>query len=98
MKRAKLKSLIQKNKDDLFDMQYSILTNEYCWWMRTYLGYDEDTGGKATLAQEDVRFSRTIQRIQKTVIAELNKLAMIHLYSHGFQVYLITLILFLRYI
>ena len=23
-------------------MQYSILTNEYCWWMRTYLGYDED--------------------------------------------------------
>jgi len=42
MKRAKLKSLIQKNKDGLFDMQYFILTNEYCWWMRTYLGYDED--------------------------------------------------------
>ena len=52
---------------------------------KAYLGYDEDTGAKATLAQEDVRFSRTIQRIQKTVIAELNKLAMIHLYSHGFQ-------------
>jgi len=52
---------------------------------KAYLGYDEDTGAKATLAQEDVRFSRTIQRIQKTVIAELNKLAMIHLYSHGFE-------------
>ena len=52
---------------------------------KAYLGYDEDTGAKATLAQEDIRFSRSIQRIQKTVIAELNKLAMIHLYSHGYE-------------
>lgn len=52
---------------------------------KAYLGYDEDTGAKATLAQEDIRFSRTIARIQKTVIAELNKLAMIHLYCHGFE-------------
>tara|TARA_B100001250_G_scaffold412120_2_gene442511 strand:- start:214 stop:2232 length:2019 start_codon:yes stop_codon:yes gene_type:complete len=51
---------------------------------KAYLGYDEEVGAKATLAQEDIRFSRTIQRIQKTVIAELNKLAMIHLYAHGF--------------
>jgi hypothetical protein len=52
---------------------------------RAYLGYDEDLGAKATLAQEDIRFSRTIQRIQKTVLAELNKVAMIHLYSHGYE-------------
>lgn len=52
---------------------------------KAYLGYDEDVGSKATLAQEDIRFSRSIQRIQKTVIAELNKIAMIHLYSHGFD-------------
>ena len=52
---------------------------------RAYLGYDEDTGSKATLAQEDIRFSRTIQRIQKTIVAELNKVAMIHLYCHGFE-------------
>ena len=52
---------------------------------KAYLGYDEDVGAKATLAQEDIRFSRTIARIQKTVIAELNKLAMIHLYAHGFD-------------
>jgi len=51
---------------------------------KAYLGYDEDIGSKATLAQEDIRFSRTIARIQKTIIAELNKIAMIHLYSHGF--------------
>ena len=52
---------------------------------RAYLGYDEDVGAKATLAQEDIRFSRTIQRIQKTVTAELNKLAMVHLYAHGYE-------------
>ena len=52
---------------------------------RAYLGYDEEIGAKATLAQEDIRFSRNIQRIQKTVIAELNKLAMIHLFCHGYE-------------
>lgn len=51
---------------------------------KAYLGYDEEIGSKSTLAQEDIRFSRTIQRIQKTVLAELNKLAMIHLYAHGY--------------
>lgn len=52
---------------------------------KAYLGYDEDIGSKATLAQEDIRFSRTIHRVQKTIVAELNKIAMIHLYSHGYQ-------------
>lgn len=52
---------------------------------RAYLGYDEEVGAKATLAQEDIRFSRAVQRIQKTIISELNKLAMIHLYCHGFD-------------
>ncbi len=52
---------------------------------KAYLGYDEDIGAKATLAQEDIRFSRTISRIQKVVISELNKIAMIHLYSHGYE-------------
>jgi hypothetical protein len=52
---------------------------------KAYLGYDEEVGAKATLAQEDIRFSRSIARIQKTVLSELNKLAMIHLYSHGYE-------------
>ena len=52
---------------------------------KAYLGYDEDIGAKATLAQEDIRFSRTIARIQKVIISELNKMAMIHLYSHGYS-------------
>ena len=52
---------------------------------KAYLGYDESIGSKATLAQEDIRFSRSISRIQRTVISELNKIAMVHLYSHGFS-------------
>ncbi len=52
---------------------------------KAYLGFDEDIGSKATLSQEDIRFSRSIQRIQKTVVSELNKLAQIHLYCHGFE-------------
>jgi len=52
---------------------------------KAYLGYDEGLGAKATLSQEDIRFSRTIARIQRTVIAELNKIAIIHLFSNGFE-------------
>ncbi len=52
---------------------------------RAYLGYDEMLSSKATLAQEDIRFSRTINVIQKTMMAELNKLSIIHLYAHGFD-------------
>jgi len=52
---------------------------------RAYLGYDEALSSKATLAQEDIRFSRTINVIQKTIISELNKLAIIHLYANGFD-------------
>jgi intein/homing endonuclease len=40
---------------------------------------------KSTLSQEDIRFSRTISIIQKTMVAELNKIAIIHLFSHGFD-------------
>lgn len=52
---------------------------------RAYLGYDEMLSSKATLAQEDIRFSRTISVIQKTMMAELNKLSIIHLYAHGYD-------------
>ena len=52
---------------------------------KAYLGYDEGLGAKATLSQEDIRFSRSINRIQRTIISELNKLAIVHLYCNGFE-------------
>ena len=40
---------------------------------------------KTTLAQKDIRFARTIQRLQRVVIAELEKLCVVHLFSLGFR-------------
>lgn len=51
---------------------------------KAFLGYDEAVSGKATLAAEDVRFARTIERIQRIVVSELTKIAIVHLYAQGF--------------
>ena len=52
---------------------------------KAFLGYDENVEGKATLAAEDVRFSRTIERIQRIFVSELTKIAIIHLYTQGYS-------------
>ena len=52
---------------------------------KAFLGYEEGLGSKATLAAEDVRFARTIERIQRIVVSELTKIAVVHLYAQGFQ-------------
>ena len=52
---------------------------------KAFLGYEEGVGSKATLAAEDVRFARTIERLQKIVVAELEKIAIVHLYTQGFD-------------
>jgi len=52
---------------------------------KAFLGYEEEVGSKATLASEDVRFARTIERIQKIIVSELYKLGLIHLYIQGFK-------------
>ena len=51
-------------------------------YLSTGEGSDEE---KTTLAQKDVRFARTIQRLQRSVISELEKMAVIHLYTLGFR-------------
>jgi len=51
---------------------------------KAFLGFDENVGGKATLAAEDVRFARTIERIQRIIVSELTKVAVVHLYSQGY--------------
>lgn len=50
---------------------------------KAFLGYEENVGGKATLAAEDVRFARTIDRLQKIVISELYKIGITHLYAQN---------------
>ena len=48
---------------------------------------DGNAGGddKATLAQKDIRFARTIQRLQRSIVAELEKIGIVHLFTMGFR-------------
>jgi hypothetical protein len=52
---------------------------------KSYLTAEEDLSGKSTLAQEDIKFARTIQRIQKIVVSELAKIGLIHLHLKGYD-------------
>ena len=45
-------------------------------------GAEED---KTTLAQKDIRFARTIQRLQRAIVSEIEKIGIIHLYTLGFR-------------
>jgi hypothetical protein len=52
---------------------------------KAFLGYEEDLSGKATLASEDVRFAKTVNRVQRILVSELTKIAIIHLYAQGYK-------------
>lgn len=52
---------------------------------KAFLGFEEVVGDGKNLALQDIRFARTINRIQKSMIAELNKIAIIHLFILGFE-------------
>ena len=52
---------------------------------KAYFGYEKDLSGKATLAAEDIRFARTVERLQRIVESELTKIGLVHLYSQGFK-------------
>jgi len=52
---------------------------------KAFFGFEKDLTGKATLAAEDIRFARTIERIQRIVLSELYKIALVHLYTQGYD-------------
>ena len=52
---------------------------------KPFLGYEEGVEGKSTLAGMDVRFARTVERVQRIIESELTKIALVHLYSQGFD-------------
>ena len=74
------------NLDAIGDIQY--LQRKLFTALRvpkTFLGFEEAVGDGKNLALQDIRFSRTINRIQQAIISELNKIAIIHLYMLGFE-------------
>ena len=52
---------------------------------KAYFGYEGDLQGRATLAAEDIRFARTVERMQRIIESELTKISLIHLYAQGFR-------------
>lgn len=74
------------SENALNDLEY--VKNKILSYLRipkAYLGNDEGTGSKSVLAAEDIKFARFIERIQKLVVAELEKIGYIHLYLQGFS-------------
>ena len=51
---------------------------------KPFLGYEEGVEGKSTLAGMDIRFARTVERVQRIIESELTKIALVHLYTQGF--------------
>lgn len=77
------------NMNDIADIQY--LENKLFAALQVpkdYLNYGESLPGGSTLSQKDLRFSRTINSIQQAILAELKRIANIHLYFCGFGDYI----------
>ena len=75
-----------QNLDQIADIEY--LQRNLFTALRVpkpFLGFEETTGDGKNLALQDIRFSRTINRIQQSMLQELNKIAIIHLYILGFE-------------
>lgn len=74
------------NLDQIADIEY--LQRKLFTALRVpkpFLGFEEATGEGKNLALQDIRFSRTINRIQQSMLQELNKIVIIHLYLLGFE-------------
>ena len=50
-----------------------------------YLSQTENQDDQTTLAQKDIRFARTVQRLQRSVVSELEKLGVVHLFTLGYR-------------
>jgi hypothetical protein len=75
-----------QNLDQIADIEY--LQKKLFTALRVpkpFLGFEEATGEGKNLALQDIRFSRTINRIQQAMLQELNKIVIIHLYVLGFE-------------
>lgn len=74
------------NMDEIADIEYLQQKLFACLKIpKAFLTYEEDVNAKATLAGQDSRFARTIQRLQGAIVSELTKIALIHLYTIGIR-------------
>tara|TARA_Y100001938_G_C8097268_1_gene439005 strand:- start:2656 stop:4590 length:1935 start_codon:yes stop_codon:yes gene_type:complete len=52
---------------------------------QAYLAQSDAMEDKTTLSQKDIRFARTVQRLQRSIVAELEKIGVVHLYTLGYR-------------
>ncbi len=74
------------NLDQIADIEY--LQKKLFTALRVpkaFLGFEDAAGDGKNLALQDIRFSRTVNRIQQSMLQELNKIVIIHLYILGFE-------------
>ena len=74
------------NLDQIADIEY--LQKKLFTALRvpkSFLGYEEAMGDGKNLALQDIRFTRTVNRIQQSMIMELNKIAVLHLFLLGLE-------------
>jgi hypothetical protein len=74
------------NLDQIADIEY--LQKKLFTALRvpkSFLGFEDAVGEGKNLALQDIRFSRTVNRIQQAMLMELNKIAIVHLYILGFE-------------
>lgn len=50
---------------------------------KAYLNYEQDLNARSTLVQLDIRYARSVSRLQQTIIGGLTRLAKIHLAYKG---------------
>ena len=75
-----------QNLDQIADIEY--LQRKLFTALRvpkSFLGFDEATGDGKNLALQDIRFTRTVNRVQQAMIQELNKIAILHLFLLGLE-------------
>ena len=74
------------NLNDIHDIEY-LRENLICGLgiPKPFLNFQDAGGGGKNMAQYDVRFAKKVNRIQQSMIQELNKMAMIHLFLLGFS-------------
>ena len=65
----------------LRDKMFSALKIPQSYLIRGDGGEEE----KGALAQKDIRFARTVQRLQRSLVSEMEKIATIHLYVLGYR-------------
>lgn len=83
---SKIETIAGQTNLDIADIEYDLkLLVSALRVPKPYLNFEETVGDGKSLAMLDIRFSRTINRIQQCVIQELNKIAIVHLIAVGLE-------------